>query len=149
MTTYELRRRQWVPHPLGNVFEFFAKAENLEQLTPAFLRFQITRTPPRMERGARIDYKLRIHGVPLRWRTVIEKWAPPLEFVDIQTKGPYKLWHHTHRFRSENGGTWIEDIVRYALPFGPIGRVVNRWMVARDVAAIFAYREGKVREMFP
>ena len=148
MKTYTLHHKQWVPHPIARVFDFFAKAENLEQLTPAFLRFQITRTPPRMEAGARIEYKLRIHGLPVRWKTDIESWDPPHQFVDVQIKGPYRLWHHTHRFREENGGTWIEDTVRYALPFGILGQAANRVMVARDVAQIFAYRGQRIREMF-
>lgn len=148
MTTYEIHRKQWVPQPQEKVFEFFAKAENLEELTPPFLGFQITLAPQRMEAGARIEYKLRVHGLPIRWRTIIEEWNPPKQFIDNQAKGPYKLWHHTHRFWSENGGTWIEDTVRYALPFGPIGRIVNRVMVSRDVNAIFDYREQRVRELF-
>jgi ligand-binding SRPBCC domain-containing protein len=149
MTTYDIHRRQWVAHPLDKVFDYFYRAENLEQLTPPFLRFHITQAPPRMEAGARIEYKLRVRGLPLHWLTIIEKWDPPHEFVDIQAKGPYKLWHHTHHFRAENGGTTIEDSIRYALPFGPLGRLVNRLMVARDVAMIFDYREQKVREIFP
>ncbi len=149
MKIYTLQRKQWVGRPLAQVFDFFSKAENLEQLTPSFLRFQITRTPPRMETGARIAYKLRVHGLPLRWLTEIEKWDPPHEFIDVQKKGPYKLWHHTHRFREENGGTSIEDTVRYALPFGVLGQVVHRLMVERDVQQIFAYRERVIRELFP
>ncbi len=148
MTSYEIHRKQWVPQPLEKVFEFFAKAENLEELTPPFLRFQITLAPHRMEAGARIEYTLRVHGFPIHWRTIIETWEPPKQFVDNQEKGPYRLWHHTHRFWSENGGTWIEDTVRYALPFGPVGRIVNRVMVSRDVNSIFDYRERRVRELF-
>jgi ligand-binding SRPBCC domain-containing protein len=148
MRTYELHRKQWVPHPVEKVFEFFATAQNLEQLTPPFLRFQITRTPPRMEPGARIEYKLRIHGLPVRWRTIIENWNPPHEFVDRQARGPYRFWHHTHRFREEKGGTWIEDTVRYQLPFGALGQLVHRAMVARDVRTIFQFREDVIRRLF-
>jgi uncharacterized protein len=149
MAVYELRRRQWVPHPLERVFHFFSAAENLERLTPPFLRFEITHVPTRMEKGARIEYKLRVRGFPFRWQSVIEKWDPPHSFVDVQAKGPYKLWHHTHRFWPENEGTWIEDEVRYSLPYGVLGRIAGRLMVKRDVDAIFAYREQKIREIFP
>lgn len=145
----ELKHRQWVPHPLYEVFGFFAAAENLEQLTPPFLRFRIVQTPPRLEAGAHIEYKLRVHGVPFRWLTIIEEWNPPHSFVDVQASGPYKLWHHRHWFWPENGGTWIEDDVRYELPFGLIGRIVGKLMVKRDVERIFAYRERKIREIFP
>lgn len=149
MTTYEIHRQQWLAYPLNRVFAFFSRAENLEQLTPAFLRFRIVRRPPRMEPGARIVYKLRIHGIPVRWVTDIETWQPPHEFVDVQIKGPYKLWRHTHRFREENGGTLIEDTVRYALPFHFVGALVNRLLVAQDVRRIFDYRERVVARLFP
>lgn len=148
MRTYELRRKQWVPRPLEEVFAFFAKAENLEGLTPPFLRFQITRNPRVMEAGARIDYKLRIHGLPVRWKTIIEKWDPPHAFIDVQSKGPYKLWHHTHRFWPENGGTALEDIVRYALPFGLFGQAAHWALVSRDVANIFTFRQKKIQQLF-
>jgi ligand-binding SRPBCC domain-containing protein len=149
MAIYQIHRKQFVPQNIGRVFDFFSRAENLEALTPTFLRFQITRTPPRMEIGARIEYRLKVHGLPVRWKTIIDSWDPPHCIVDVQAKGPYRLWHHTHRFSSENGGTWIEDTVRYSLPFGPLGRLVNRVIVARDVAGIFDYRERKIRELFP
>jgi ligand-binding SRPBCC domain-containing protein len=149
MSIYELDHKQWVPHPVQQVFQFFSAAENLEQLTPPFLRFHITRNPPRLDAGARIEYKLRVHGLPIRWLTVIEKWDPPHLFVDVQEKGPYKLWHHTHLFRPENGGTRIEDHVRYSLPFGLLGKIAHCLMVRRDVEAIFRYREQRIREIFP
>jgi ligand-binding SRPBCC domain-containing protein len=149
MPIYRLDHEQWVPHPLQEVFQFFAAAENLEQLTPPFLRFQIMQAPKKLEAGSEIKYKLRVHGLPIRWLTIIDEWDPPNVFVDVQAKGPYKLWHHTHRFRSENGGTWIEDHVRYSLPFGVLGGIVHSLMVRRDVKAIFRYREQKIREIFP
>lgn len=149
MAAYELHHKQWVPHPLQQVFDFFSAAENLEQLTPPFLRFQIISAPPRLEAGALIEYKLRVHGFPIRWLTTIEQWNPPHSFVDVQTKGPYKLWRHTHRLWSESGGTWIEDAVRYSLPFGPLGQLVLGLVVKHDVEAIFRYREHKIREVFP
>jgi ligand-binding SRPBCC domain-containing protein len=149
MAIYELHHRQWVPHPPQDVFKFFSAAENLERLTPAFLRFQITRIPPRLEPGALIEYKLHVHSFPIRWVTLIDKWDPPFMFVDVQQKGPYKLWVHTHRFWPENDGTQIEDYVRYSLPFGIFGRAVQTLMVRRDVEMIFKYREQKIREIFP
>jgi ligand-binding SRPBCC domain-containing protein len=101
-----------------------------------------------MREGAMIAYALRVRGVPLRWLTRIEKWNPPFEFVDIQAKGPYKYWHHTHRFSEVDRGTLIADTVEYALPFGVLGRLAHRMQVARDLSRIFDYREEKVRELF-
>ena len=149
MSAYEIQHEQWVSRPLEQVFQFFSAAQNLEQLTPPFLKFHITRTPPRIEAGAQIEYKLRVHGFPIRWLTIIDKWEPPFLFVDVQAKGPYKLWHHTHRFRSVNGGSSIEDHVRYSLPFGMLGRVAHRLMVRSDVETIFRFRDQKIREIFP
>jgi ligand-binding SRPBCC domain-containing protein len=150
MNVYSIKRETWVPHPLPEVFDFFSRAENLERLTPLWMRFRIlTPQPIRMRVGTLIDYKLRVHGFPVKWRTRIENWNPPHEFVDLQLKGPYKLWHHTHRFIASRGGTLIMDDVRYGLPFGLLGRLVNRLMVSRDVAKIFDYRAEKIREFFP
>ena len=140
-----LKREATVSCPLEKVFDFFSKAENLETLTPPWLRFRIeTPQPIQMRQGATIAYRLHVRGVPLRWLTEIEIWRPPYEFVDVQVKGPYKLWRHIHRFVECDGGTRIVDIVRYALPFGPLGRLAHRLQVARDLANIFDYREQRV-----
>ncbi|HMD47996.1 MAG TPA: SRPBCC family protein [Bryobacteraceae bacterium] len=150
MTTYKLQRELWVPRSLEEVFDFFSRAENLERITPPWMHFRILTTRPiQMHPGATIAYALRVRGIPLRWLTEIERWNPPYEFVDVQTKGPYKLWRHTHRFAEADGGTSIADIVDYALPFGPLGRLVHRFQVARDLEQIFDYRAQRVRSLFP
>ena len=146
---YAIERKLFVPRPLEEVFEFFSQAGNLERITPPWLQFRIRESPGQMKEGALIEYALRVRGLPLRWLTRIERWNPPYEFVDVQLRGPYKLWRHTHRFRAAEGGTWIEDHVRYALPFGVLGRLVHRFQVARDVSAIFDYRTKEVQSLFP
>ncbi len=146
---YTLEREQWVPRPLDEVFSFFSDAANLEELTPAWLEFSIlTPSPIEMKAGAMIDYRLSWHGIPMGWKTEITLWEPPHRFEDLQLKGPYRLWRHTHRFQASGSGTLISDTVRYALPFGPVGRLVHAVSVRRNVEAIFAYRNEKVREMF-
>ena len=148
--TYTLQRELCVPHSLPKVFDFFSRAENLERITPPWMRFRIlTPLPIPMTQGTTISYALRVRGIPLRWLTEIEQWNPPYEFVDFQAKGPYKLWHHTHRFSEVEGGTSIVDIVRYALPFGLLGRLVHRLQVARDLEQIFDYRARRVQSLFP
>lgn len=141
MNTYTLQRELWVPNSLTAVFDFFSRAENLERITPPWMRFRILTPPPiTMKQGATIAYALRVRGIPLRWLTEIERWNPPYEFIDTQIKGPYKIWRHTHRFSEAAGGTLIVDIVEYALPFGLIGRLAHRLQVARDLSLIFDYR---------
>jgi ligand-binding SRPBCC domain-containing protein len=148
VTTHTLHRELWVPRPLPAAFDFFSRAENLERITPPWVRFQIlTPKPIGMKEGITIGYALRIHGIPLRWLTEIEQWKPPYEFVDVQVKGPYRLWRHTHRFSEVEGGTCIVDIVQYALPFGPLGRLVHRLRVAQDLGRIFDYRARQVQAL--
>jgi hypothetical protein len=145
-----LEREQRIPRPLDQVFPFFADAGNLEAITPAWLRFSIV--PPRpadMRVGALIEYRLRLHGIRVSWLTRIEEWVPSERFVDVQLRGPYALWHHTHGFEADgNGGTLMRDTVRYALPYGPLGQVAHRLFVARDLAAIFDFRTERVRAAF-
>lgn len=142
-----LEQEVWFDLPPEDVFKFFADAHNLEVITPAFLHFRITKAPEELFEGALIDYRLRLHGVPLRWRTRIDVWDPPRTFVDTQQKGPYRLWHHTHEFEALDGGTLVRDVVRYELPFGALGNLVAGRLVERDVALIFAYRRTRMLEL--
>jgi len=145
---HTLRREQWVPRDLDAVFDFFSDAGNLEELTPPWLGFRIlTPGPIIIARGTRIQYRLGLHGVPVGWTTEIRRWDPPFRFVDVQLSGPYQLWHHTHRFEAYNGGTRMTDVVRYRLPFGWIGRVLNAIAVRRDIEQIFDYRFRRVNEL--
>lgn len=147
MRMHVLEDSTFVPLPVERVFPFFADAENLERITPSSLRFSIlTPGPIEMREGARIDYRLRLLGIPFGWKTAITKWDPPREFVDEQLSGPYRVWRHRHRFRSVAGGTEIEDRVEYALPLGRIGLLALP-LVKRQLAAIFRHRQRAVREL--
>ena len=143
---FVFRSKFWLPRPVDEVFPFFADAHNLQELTPPFLQFRVlTPRPIPMAPGTRIDYRLTIHGFPVRWQSEITAWEPMRRFVDEQRKGPYKAWIHTHRFTPRDGGTDVEDEVRYDV-LG--GGVVNALFVRDDVARIFAYREAKMRARF-
>lgn len=145
---YTLFREQFVPRKPEDVFDFFSRAENLEPLTPPWLHFRILSVDPRpLREGTRISYALRVHGLPLRWTSEIVEWTPPHGFVDVQVRGPYRLWRHAHRFRAEAGRTRIADEVLYALPFGVLGRITHRVMVRSDVEKIFAYRAVKIQAL--
>jgi ligand-binding SRPBCC domain-containing protein len=144
-----LERSQFIPVPLDEVFRFFSEARNLETLTPAWLGFRfLTPGPIEMGAGARIEYRISLHGVPVRWRTLIAEWDPPHAFKDIQLKGPYKLWEHEHRFEAVAGGTLMKDIFHYELPFGWLGRLVERFWVRREVKRIFDYRAERIAALW-
>lgn len=146
---HTLRREQWIPRPLEEVFAFFSDARNLERITPSWLGFQmVTPGPIRIAAGTKLRYRLRVHGLPLSWTTEIRRWEPPHRFIDVQLSGPYQLWHHTHRFEADNGGTRMTDVVRYRLPFGWIGRAVRLLKVRRDVEQIFEYRSERINNLF-
>jgi ligand-binding SRPBCC domain-containing protein len=149
MRIHVLERKQRIELPLAEVFPFYADAANLERITPPWLGFEVTTPKPiEMAVGTLIDYRLRLHGVPVRWRTRIEAWDPPHRFVDAQLSGPYSLWHHTHTFRADGPrATILGDRVRYAIPFGPLGELARALLVARDLEQIFDYRQEAVADL--
>lgn len=138
-----------IPATPAEVFTFFSDARNLARITPPTLDFHIiTQLPLAMREGALIDYRLRLHGFPMRWRTLISRWNPPFDFIDEQLKGPYRTWIHHHTFAElPNGQTLMKDSVRYSLPFPPFGLVALPF-VRREVEGIFAYRQKVIREIY-
>lgn len=137
---------QWLPRTPDAVFPFFADAHNLQRLTPPWLHFQVLTPPPiQMRSGTRIDYRLRVHGMPVRWQSEITAWEPPLRFVDEQRRGPYRAWRHEHRFEARDGGTLAIDRVDYAAPGGAL---VEQLLIERDLRAIFAYRQRRLAAVF-
>lgn len=146
MREFTVETEVWLPRPRTEIFPFFAEARNLEALTPPWLKFEVlTPAPIAMRAGTLIDYRIRVHGLPIRWRTEIAEWAPPRRFVDVQLRGPYRLWHHTHTFEQRDGGTLCADRVRY----WPRGGALIHWLfVRRDVERIFRYRQRRMEELF-
>ncbi len=147
-----LHATQTLPRPVEEVFPFFADAYNLEKLTPSFLKFNVlTPRPIAMRSGCEIMYKLKVRGIPIKWKTTILDWDPPRQFVDNQDSGPYALWHHTHTFEpTEDGrGTICTDTVRYKPKGWVLAPLVNRFFVQRDVVNIFRYRFKMLEEIFP
>lgn len=141
--------KQWVPKSPEEIWPFFSDEHNLERLTPPWLNFNVLgRSTPAMGRGTEIRYRLRLHGIPLHWLTLISDWSPPKRFIDTQIKGPYKLWHHEHRFESLAGGTLLTDSVQYRLPLGSIGNFGGLKFVQHDIEKIFAYRQATVAKIF-
>lgn len=148
-TGWTLTSSLWLKEPPERVFPYFADAFNLEEITPAFLRFRVvTPRPIAMRAGAKIDYRLHIHSVPVSWRTNIAEWDPPRAFADEQLRGPYRRWYHRHTFEPHEGGTLAKDEVQILPRGGPLAPIVMKLFVARDVKAIFAYRARCLVELF-
>jgi uncharacterized protein (TIGR01777 family) len=147
--THTLRAETTVAAPIAEVFAFFAAAENLAALTPPELGFAITSPRPiAMRAGTTIDYRIRIAGLPVRWRTSIEVWRPGRMLVDSQLRGPYRAWWHEHRFHADGDRTIMEDVVHYAAPLGALGRLANALVVAPMLRRIFAYRRQAIHARF-
>jgi ligand-binding SRPBCC domain-containing protein len=143
-----LERDQFVARALPEVFEFFSRAENLELITPPWLRFRLlTPTPIAMQVGTTIEYRLHLHGLPLSWVSLIEQWEQDCCFVDRQLRGPYRLWRHEHEFVAAARGTRMRDRVHYALPVGRIGELAGAAVVRRDLRRIFDYRQRAIASL--
>lgn len=146
---YCLERTTFIPRPRPEVFQFFSDAHNLERITPSFLRFRIlTPDPIEMRAGTHIDYELRLYGVPVRWRTVIEEFNPEISFVDVQLSGPYRTWRHRHHFAEVPGGTEMLDHVDYDIPFGKFGKLARLLFVRQSLASIFDHRNQAIWQHF-
>lgn len=143
---FRLTTQLHVPLLREEVFAFFADAMNLQQITPPWLHFSVLTPPPiEMRAGTLIDYRLRLHGIPIRWRTRITAWDPPYRFVDEQVRGPYRFWRHEHTFVPEGDGCLVGDRVDYAVP----GGAWVHWLLVRgDVRKIFEYRQRILRQRF-
>jgi ligand-binding SRPBCC domain-containing protein len=145
MNTHRLEQSQWLARPVGEVFAFFSDAANLERMTPGFLNFRIlTPLPIAMGVDTRIDYRIALFGIPMKWRTRITRWEPGRLFCDEQEAGPYALWRHTHSFEPQGTGTLMRDVVEYALPFGPLGKLAHGLFVERTVRQIFDFRKTAI-----
>ena len=145
--TFVLERVQALPRPVDAVFAFFSDPQNLETITPPWLRFRILEAPRRLEPGSLLRYRLSLFGVPISWRTLIAAWQPPRSFTDIQLSGPYPLWEHTHRFSPRNGGTEVYDHVCYRVPGGPLASILEAKLVGRWLDDIFDYRRERLARL--
>lgn len=140
---------QWVPEPKHKVYPFFADEKNLELLTPEFLNFYVVaKSTPTVQEGTEIDYKLKIHGVPAKWRSKILDWKPDTSFRDVQMIGPYSKWDHTHGFEELAGGTLLSDRVVYRLPLASVGGRIASPLIKNDIDRIFSFRRKKISELF-
>jgi uncharacterized protein (TIGR01777 family) len=146
---HKLVTEQWVPQPIDKVFEFFSDPKNLELLTPGFLHFKIVKVShPKAQEGTVVDYRLKLHSIPLRWQSRITGWLPNKRFSDLQTRGPYAFWHHIHEFYESKGGTIIRDNVAYKLPGWMPGDILAHAYVKKDLEKIFIFRRQQIEKLF-
>ncbi len=146
MKTFLFKTQRTIERPLTEVFEFFSNAHNLAAITPPWLKFEVlTPAPIEMVVGTRIDYKLKLRGIPVRWQSEITEWDPPYAFADEQRRGPYRIWRHKHTFDETEDGIVVGDSVEYAV-WG--GALVDKFFVRPDIEQIFAYRSEQLAEIF-
>jgi ligand-binding SRPBCC domain-containing protein len=146
MKTFLFKAQRTLERPIEEVFSFFSNAHNLAAITPPELHLEIlTPAPIDMSVGTLIDYRLKLHGIPLRWQTEITEWNPPHAFVDVQRHGPYRLWRHTHIFSETEDGIVVDDSVEYAV-WG--NQLADKFFVRPDLEKIFAYRSEQLNEIF-
>ncbi len=147
----EYKAEQWLPVSVEKAWDFFSSPKNLSVITPPELDFRILHpTDEETYEGMLIDYKVRpLLGISLYWQTKITAVDKPRSFTDEQLKGPYALWQHTHQFEPLNGGVLMKDRVRYRLPLGFIGSIMNRLLVKKKIEGIFAFRRQKLESLFP
>ncbi|MGB0452375.1 MAG: TIGR01777 family oxidoreductase [Bacteriovoracaceae bacterium] len=142
-------KEHFLPISSEKAFQFFKEAKNLERITPEWLNFKVVRqTTAQIQQGTIFDYKLKVHGIPLNWRTHISDWKENESFVDYSTKGPYRVWHHTHQFIPVEGGVVMIDKVRFKVP-GPffLSPVIN-FFVKKDIQKIFHHRTEVIEKEF-
>jgi len=150
MHYYKLNLSQFIHQPIEQVFAFFSRPANLDQITPKYLSFRIgTFSPIKMKRGQKNDYTIKLKGIPIHWSSLISMYYPPDSFVDEQIRGPFSLWHHTHTFGGKNDVTVIDDHASYAIPMGIIGRMANDLFVEKDLYNILRHRQKMISKLFP
>jgi ligand-binding SRPBCC domain-containing protein len=147
MTSYTLRCQMLAPVSMRDAFAVFEDPRNLARITPPWLDFRILTVDPLMRLGAELHYQFRWHGLPLQWKTLISEYEPPFFFTDEMIRGPYALWRHRHTFHPTEEGTVVTDEVDYALPFGRLGALVHRLVVAAQLKEIFRYRQSALNEL--
>lgn len=149
METRILQKETIIARPVKEIFEFFTNAENLNIITPSFIGFKIlTNLPIKMMKGTLIEYRIKLNGIPVKWKTEITKWDPPYLFEDTQIKGPYKIWIHEHKFEELGQKTLMTDTVKYLSYGGLLEFIPNILFVKNNVKKIFDYREMKIHEIF-
>ena len=148
---YSLKTVQHIPASLDEVWNFFSVPDNLKDITPAQLKFNVISKHhgSKVYAGQIIEYKVSpVLGIPLYWMTEITHVQDKVYFVDEQRYGPYSMWHHQHHFKQANGGVEMTDIVHYKIPFWILGDIAHALFVKAEVKKIFDHRLVAVEKRF-
>ena len=151
MKIYTLSTEQFLPVSIDTAWDFFSSPKNLSRITPPEMKFKIISDVKEdgIYNDMQIDYIVKpLFGIPLKWKTIITQVNKPFKFTDMQKKGPYKLWEHTHTFVEKDNGVLMQDVVRYALPFGIVGRIAHFLLVRKKLQQIFDFRKKTLKELF-
>ena len=151
MAIYSIKTVQKIPGSLQEVWAFFSKPDNLKEITPSQLKFNVISKyhGDSIYAGQIIEYKVSpLFGIPLYWMTEITHVKDSVYFVDEQRYGPYSMWHHQHHFKSIEGGVEMTDIVHYKNPFWLLGDIANTLFVRKQLQEIFSFRYKKTAEVF-
>ena len=152
MAIHQIIQHQEIKGSLSEVWNFFSNPRNLQTITPDYMDFRITsgELPTDIYPGQIITYSVSpIAGIPLFWMSEIKQVIPFKMFIDEQRKGPYKLWHHEHRFEEQNGMVRMTDIVHYQLPYWLFGELAGNVFIKKQLSRIFEFRKKKVMDLFP
>lgn len=151
MKTYSLNSKQTLPISLEKAWHFFSRPENLNELTPQDMSFEIKSDIQGVEmyEGMLIEYTIKpMMNIPMNWVTEITHISDKKYFIDEQRFGPYAMWHHEHHFEETEGGVLMTDKLTYAMPMGPLGTIANGLFVGKRVKEIFDYRYSILKTYF-
>ena len=139
---YQLKRQQLVKTDMATCWDFFSSPGNLQKITPKYMGFDVlTEVPDNMYEGLIIEYRVRpLLSIPMNWITEITHVKEHQFFVDEQRKGPYRIWHHEHHFKSVEGGVLMTDILHYDVGMSFLGWIASKLFVDKKVEQIFEFR---------
>ncbi|WP_207514685.1 SRPBCC family protein [Longitalea luteola] len=151
MSIFYLKKEQLLPVDIQKAWAFFSSPNNLARITPPAMDF-VTLTQiedQEIYTGMRIDYRVKpLFGIPLHWQTEIVDVNKPFAFTDVQLRGPYRVWEHTHTFTETGNGVLMQDVVKYKLPFGWLGVLTHALLVRKKLEDLFAYRKAAIERLF-
>ena len=151
MGYYIFKKEQTLKADINAVWDFVSRPENLAKITPASMNFRIlNQSSPIMEEGMLITYEISpVLNIKTTWITEITKVTKHKNFIDQQVKGPYRFWHHEHKFQEVSGNlVKMTDVITYIPPFGLLGDIANQLFLKKKLNNIFKHRSIVLNKMF-